>query len=99
MADDTSTPPIEADEYDPERRPPEEQLLPAYLVDRICQALRLAGLPLAVETRDAGVLPGTGRPDAGPIDHVVISWHTTGRCQWKPSMPGESISTVTTPGG
>lgn len=46
-------------------------------MDRICQALRLAGLPLAVETGDAGVYLERESPIAGPIDHVVISWHTT----------------------
>ncbi|MFZ3562909.1 hypothetical protein ACOKM5_44040 [Streptomyces sp. BH097] len=78
MADDVLTPAIDTDEYDPSRKlTPEEQLLPAALVDRICQALRLAGLPLAVETGDAGVYLEREGAIAGPIDHVVISWHTT----------------------
>ncbi|MQS05477.1 hypothetical protein, partial [Streptomyces alkaliterrae] len=56
-------------------RTPEEHQLPAYLVERIYHAARLAGLPLAIETGDAGVYLEREGPLAGPTDHVVVSWH------------------------
>ncbi|MGN9795695.1 hypothetical protein ACTMTU_31965 [Streptomyces sp. OZ13] len=63
-----------------ERTPtPEEQLLPTQLVERICHVVRLAGLPLAVDTGDGGVFLEQGSTVSAPADHVVISWHVTNR--------------------
>lgn len=51
----------------------------AHLVERIYQVVRLAGLPLAMGTGDAGVYLEREDPISGPISYVVISWHTTDR--------------------
>jgi hypothetical protein len=58
-------------------RVPQAQPLPAHLVERICRLLRLAGLPLAVETGDAGLHLERAGAVSGPADHVVLSWHVT----------------------
>lgn len=48
-------------------------------MERIYQVVRLAGLPLAMGTGDAGVYLEREDPISGPISYVVISWHTTDR--------------------
>ncbi|MGW7358331.1 hypothetical protein ACWGI0_17260 [Streptomyces sp. NPDC054802] len=58
-------------------RVPQAQPLPAHLVERICRLVRLAGLPLAVETGNAGLHLERAGSVSGPSDHVVLSRHVT----------------------
>lgn len=78
---------------------PEEQQLPSHLVKRIEEAVRLVGLPLAVDTGQAGVYLEREGAINGPIDHVVISWHVTDRLfnaaeGQRPDQPAEQLMSV-----
>ncbi|UED86166.1 hypothetical protein [Streptomyces profundus] len=75
MSSDT----VDGDGQRPNQRTlsPEEQVLPEALVERIVQAVRLIGLPLAVETGGSGVYLEREGPIEGPVDHVVIRWHAS----------------------
>ncbi|SOD62812.1 hypothetical protein SAMN06297387_107186 [Streptomyces zhaozhouensis] len=59
---------------------PQDQRLPADLVERVSRVLRHVGLPLAHENDDVGVFltRGDGQPMNAPepADHVALSWHT-----------------------
>jgi hypothetical protein len=69
-----------ADEVDVDvmhRLTPAEQQLPAHLVERILHVLRLAGVPLALETGGTGVYLERDDPIAGPTDRVVVTWLVT----------------------
>ncbi|WP_062204132.1 hypothetical protein [Streptomyces sp. NBRC 109706] len=74
-----STDTLDSDGQRPNQRTstPEEQLLPEALVERIVQAVRLVGLPLAVETGGPGVYLDREGPIEGSVDHVVIRWHAS----------------------
>ncbi|KAB8160224.1 hypothetical protein FH609_028385 [Streptomyces sp. 3MP-14] len=58
---------------------PEDQQLPADLVEQVVRVLRRVGLPVAHENGDVGVFltRGDGLPmnATEPADHVGLSWH------------------------
>ncbi|KAB8159568.1 hypothetical protein FH609_028695 [Streptomyces sp. 3MP-14] len=78
----------------------DERQLPAHLVERVRQAVRLVGLPLAAETGGVGVCLEREGPGEGPVDHVVIRWRTSAEL-WataedeRPDGPAEKLRNTT----